>query len=237
MVEPKTWLVPREREGDIGAIAQHIKAVVKLKAEREIEAGVGGIQDALWFIEKHLNVVENRMDWVLDNCEGAEGVDRNEALIAVWTHDLGRLMGWDYSHHAASALKTKKWLLDNGLGEEVANRVSNANLTHRAKGEYKPKTPLQKVIASSDALSHFDGCEEGTVERFMENKGFWYLLWKERIENGLSDEEILESSLKKMERDSTSKQHFSESRARSQREFEFLKNSASEILQSIRLER
>ncbi len=236
MTEPKTWLVPREQEGDINAIAQHIKRVVKLKAKREIEAGVSGVQDIPWFIEKHLDVVEDRMGWILDNCEGAKDVDRNEALIAVWTHDLGRLMGWDYSHHAVSALKTKKWLLDNGLSRDVADRIYDADLKHRAKGGQQPATPLEKVIASADALSHFDGCETGSIEEFLEKKGFWYLLWKGRIEKGLSGEEILERSFKKMERDATSKQGFKESKDRAEKEYKFMRNNASEILQRIRIE-
>lgn len=234
MTEPETWLVPREQEGNIDAIAQHIKEVAKLKARREIEAGVSGVQDTPWFIEKHLDVVENRVDWILGNCDGAKSVDRNEALIAVWTHDFGRLMGWDYAHHAASAFKAKKWLLDNGLSKDVADRIFNAALKHRAADGQQPETPLEKVIASADALSHFDGCETGTIEGFLEKKGFWYLRWKERIEKGFSDGEVLEGSFKKIERDVTSKQGFRESKERAGKEYEFLRNNASEILQNIR---
>lgn len=234
MIEPETWLVPREQEGDISAIAQHIKEVVKLKAKRELEAGVGGIQDAPWFIEKHLEVVEDRVNWILDNCEGAEGVDRNEALIAVWTHDFGRLMGSDNLHHAVSAFKAKEWLLDNGLSKDVADRIFNAALKHRAKDGQQPATPLEKVIASADALSHFDGCEAGTTEDFLEKKGFWYLHWKDKIQKGSSNEEILGGSLEKMERDATSKQGFKESRERAEREYEFLRDNAFEIVQNIR---
>lgn len=234
MTKPETWLVPREQEGNISAIAQHIKGVVRLKAKRELEAGVGGIQDTPWFIEKHLELVEDRVNWILDNCEGAEGVDRNEALIAVWTHDFGRLTGWDYSHHAVSAFKARRWLLDNGLNQDVADRIFNAALKHRAKNRQQPATPLEKVIASADALSHFDGCETMTEKGFLEKEGFWCLLWKEWIQEGFSNEEILERSLKKMERDATDKQGFKESRGRAEREYRFLKDHASEILQDIR---
>lgn len=146
MVEPKTWLVSREQEGNISYIAQHIKEVVKLKVATEIEVGVSGVQDSPWFIGKHLEVVEDRANWVLENCPGARGVNKDEVLIAVWTHDLGKIMGGDYYHHAVSALKTKQWLLDNGLGEEVANRIFNADLRHRAEGGLPPVTSLEKSL-------------------------------------------------------------------------------------------
>ena len=234
MTEPRTWLVPKEQEGDLGAVAQHIKEVVKLKVKREIDAGVSGVQKAPWFVERHLEVVEDRMNWILDNCEGAKEIDRNEALIAVWTHDLGRIMGWDYSHHQASAFKTKQWLTDNGLSEEVAGRVFDADLKHRASSDYQPEIPLAKAIASADALSHFDGCEAEIIESFLEKKGFWYLLWKEEVEKGTTDKKILARSLKKMERDATSKQGFDESRERAEKEYKFLKANAPVILQKIR---
>lgn len=234
MAEPRTWLVRREQEGNVGAVAQHIKEVVKLKAKREIEAGVSGIQDAPWFVERHLGVVEDRMNWILDNCEEAKEIDRDEALITVWTHDLGRTMGWDYSHHQVSAQRTRQWLLDNGLSEEMAERIFGADLKHRASGKYQPETPLAKAIASADALSHFDGCETGTVEGFLEKKGFWYLLWREEVRKGMPDEQILAQSYRKMERDATSKQGFEKSRERAEKEYKFLKDNATEILKRIR---
>jgi len=234
MPEVKTWLVPREKEGDIVAIAQHIKEVVKLKAKGEIEAGVSGVQNEPWFIEKHLEVVEDRVNWVLDNCSGAEGVDRNEALIATWTHDLGRIMGWNDSHAGVSALKTRQWLLDNGLGQEIADRIFNANLRHGAQDRQQPEKQLERVIASADALSHFDGCESGSMEDFLERKGFWYLFWLDGIKKGSSDEQILKRSFKKMGRDASSKQGFKESKERAEKECEFLRNNASGILQRIR---
>lgn len=237
MTEPETWLVLREHEGDIGFIAQHIKGVVRLKAKRELEAGVGGITDIPWLVEKHLSVVESRVDWILDNCKEADGVDRNETLIAVYAHDFGRLMGWDDYHHAIGALKTKQWLLDNGLSEEVAGRIFNAVLRHRAEVEFSPVTPLDKVIASADALSHFDGCEEGNIEDFLKRKGFWYLIWAGEIKKGSSEKEILGWSLKKMKVDALNKQGFEESRERAKKEYEFLKDNASEIIKRIKDER
>lgn len=236
MKEPTTWLVPREQEGNIGYIAQHIKAVVRLKTEVETEVGVSGVQNAPWFIKKHLEVVEDEANWILENCRGAKGIDRDEVLIAVWTHDLGRVMGWRDLHHAASALKTKQWLLDNGLGEDVAMRIFNANLRHGAEGELQPVTTLDKVIATADALSHFDGCESGSVQGFLERKGFWYWMLGYRIKEGLDDEKILKWFLKKIERDATSKQGFEESKERAKKESEFLKTHASKILQRIREE-
>lgn len=236
MVEPKTWLVSKEQEGNLEAVAEHIKQVVKLKAKREIEAGVGGLTETPWFVERHLNVVEQRTDWILDNCEEAEEVDRNEAKIAVWTHDLGRVMGWSDYHHVASAQKTRQWLIDNGVNKDVAERVYSADLRHRASGDLQPESKLEKVIASADALSHFDGAEKGTVEGFMETKGFWYILWEEKIKDGAKNEEILERSFEKMERDATSKQGFDKSRTRAEKEYEFMKANANTILQTIRQE-
>lgn len=72
------------------------------------------------------------------------------------------------------------------------------------------------------------------MEDFLERRGFWYLIWEERIRKGPSNEEILEGSLRKMGRDASSKQGFSESRERAQKEYNFLKINALEILQRIR---
>lgn len=60
MIEPKTWLIDKNLEGNIGIVAEHIKQVVKLKAKGDIEAETSGIQDVPWFVEKHLEVVEER---------------------------------------------------------------------------------------------------------------------------------------------------------------------------------
>jgi hypothetical protein len=230
---PESWLV-RPEEQNLHFVAEHIKQCVILKATVESSAGVGGLAKAPWFIAKHLEVVEDRMDW-LRQFPPIDQLDPDKAKLAVWTHDLGRVMGWDYSHHQISAQVTRALLLNNGIDSQIADDVFDANLRHRAKKGLMPQSLLGQAIASADALSHFDGCEEQSVDFFLQRQGFWHLIWEDKLMKGQNQELIIKGSLEKIQRDATSKQFFPESKARAQKEAKFLVDNANVIIDSISL--
>lgn len=43
------------------------------------------------YLEQHLVATENRTNWILKNCPEAELVDPSEALISIYTHDIGKI--------------------------------------------------------------------------------------------------------------------------------------------------
>lgn len=103
--------------------------------------------------------------------------DKEVVEIASYLHDIGRATNWEELdhlglpsekskgenkkaisdvHHIVGAEKTKKILSDIGYDNEFIKKVENCILSHRGSKGPEPETVEEKIIASADAMSHYD---------------------------------------------------------------------------------
>lgn len=156
-----------------------------------------------------------RLFWTLHlkpviDCSKELAKKYNANLEIVWLsaifHDIARLEDLE-PHDEISSERAYNILLDKGFSKEIATEVKKTILTHRCRN-YKPETLEQKILATADAMNHF-------------NSPFY--LWFSWISTK-SFKEQLESGLKKLERDYNEKIFFEEERGSVKNEYEILKN-------------
>jgi len=84
------------------------------------------------------------------------GEDEDMAELAALLHDIGRLLFGSQDHDTRGAREAETILKEHGYPDETIQAIRHCVEAHRGNGEVKPTTLLAKIIASADALSHFD---------------------------------------------------------------------------------
>ena len=84
------------------------------------------------------------------------GEDEDMAELAALLHDIGRLRFGSRDHDIIGAREAETILREHGYPDEIVDAIRHCVEAHRGNGAVKPATPLAKIIASADALSHFD---------------------------------------------------------------------------------
>ncbi len=133
----------------------------------------------------------------------------NANLEVVWLaamfHDISRLDDKE-PHDKISADRTYKLLLKKGFNKKVAEEVKQAILAHRCRDK-SPKTLEQKILATADALNHFQ---------------VPFYLWFSWISNKTFKEQ-LKTNLQKMERGFNKKIFFKDEKESIKKEYQILK--------------
>jgi len=63
----------------------------------------------------------------------------------------------EVNHHITGAIKAERILKKYKYPKEKIDEIKEAIICHRGSDDYhKPKTVLAKIIATADAMSHFD---------------------------------------------------------------------------------
>lgn len=101
-----------------------------------------------WFLEEHLMEVERLANWLCDQYPTA---DREVVNLAVWFHDIGRVVGIDEGHDKYGAQNARERL--SQAGYQKVDLVVEACRSHRAEA-IKPKSIEAKILATADAMSH-----------------------------------------------------------------------------------
>jgi uncharacterized protein len=114
-----------------------------------------------------------------------ENADKEVTELAAWLHDIGRIRYGPKDHHITGANDAEKILRDLGYPQKVINHVKDCILTHRCDKGEMPKTMEAKIIASADAMAHFE-----TIP--------WLITTRFRKMNDIK--EVLEWVLKKVNR-------------------------------------
>ncbi|MBT3249330.1 MAG: HD domain-containing protein [Candidatus Pacebacteria bacterium] len=148
-----------------------------------------------WFWDEHVAVVEKIALKILETQAQA---NKEIVLLSVWFHDLGRAYGHNKDHDVWGAEFAKKYLTEKGFEAEIVMGVYNACLSHRVT-EVKPESVEAKILATADAMSHF---EEGFYLRI-------FFAWSKRMSNY---QEMKNKLMKKIERDYHQKIFFDESK-------------------------
>mgnify|MGYP000114837100 CR=1 FL=1 len=86
--------------------------------------------------------------------------------LAAWLHDLGRVKFGPENHHKTGAVEAEKILREFGYPEEITEHVKECILTHRSMEGENPRTIEAKIIASADAMAHYDTIPWLLIVRF-----------------------------------------------------------------------
>ena len=84
------------------------------------------------------------------------GADEEVCEISAWLHDIKKLKGEKENHHIHGSEETEKILKDLDFDEAKIKQIKHCILTHTSDKTYPPKSKEAKIVASADALSHFD---------------------------------------------------------------------------------
>jgi len=84
------------------------------------------------------------------------GADAEVLEIAAWLHDIKKLKGEKKDHHIHGAEEAGEILKKLGYPKEKIAEVQYCILTHSSDELYPAETKEAKILASADALSHFD---------------------------------------------------------------------------------
>ena len=88
----------------------------------------------------------------------AEICDANKEVVelSAWFHDIGRIKFGSRNHELTGAAEAEKILKQFGYSDEIIEQVKHCILSHRGSGSIQPQTMEAKVVATADALAHFD---------------------------------------------------------------------------------
>jgi uncharacterized protein len=88
----------------------------------------------------------------------AEICDANREVVelSAWLHDIGRIKFGPKNHQLTGAKEAERILRQFGYSDEIIEQVKHCILAHRGSGSIQPQTLEAKVVATADALAHFD---------------------------------------------------------------------------------
>lgn len=103
------------------------------------------------YLLRHLPQVEKWAKKLLDRKPEA---DKEVALMGVWLHDIGQVIGNKETDHAVnSETEAKRFLAEIGANPDLISRVAHCARAHRCK-DVQPETIEAKVLAVADSASH-----------------------------------------------------------------------------------
>lgn len=82
--------------------------------------------------------------------------DEEVCEIAAWLHDIKKMKGEKENHHVYGSEEAAEILKKYGYPEDKIEKVKHCILTHSSDKNYPPESIEAKIVASADALSHFD---------------------------------------------------------------------------------
>ena len=105
-----------------------------------------------WFVEDHFLVVEK---FAKQLCKLYPEANKKAVMLSVWFHDIGRAFGKHKGYDIYGAEYAKQYLAEKGFDRKLINIVYEACKSHSCK-KYKPKSLEGKILATADAMSHFE---------------------------------------------------------------------------------
>jgi hypothetical protein len=124
----------------------------------------------------------------MELCEKYPNADKDAVLGLIWVHDYGKIIDFDKQHDEENMVKVKDVLRDIGFSEKYIESLWRYLLEFESKMEKNlSKAAIEVQIASSaDAASHMVG-------------PFFAIYWHENPTRSI--EELMQSNLKKLEKD------------------------------------
>lgn len=148
-----------------------------------------------WFWDEHVEVVEKLAKKLLKIYPDAND---EIVLLSVYFHDLGRAYGHDKDHDTWGANFAKKYLTEKDFDQKIIDGVYHSCIAHRVI-EVMPETVEAKILATADAMSHFE-------------EGFYMRIWYSWSKKSDDYHQLRKKLDKKIERDYHQKIFFHEAR-------------------------
>jgi uncharacterized protein len=82
--------------------------------------------------------------------------DEEICEISAWLHDIKKIKGEHEKHHVKGSEEAVKILEGYNYPKEKIQQVKHCIITHSSDENYIPESIEAKIVASADALSHFD---------------------------------------------------------------------------------
>ncbi len=83
------------------------------------------------------------------------GADEEICEISAWMHDIVKIQGQKDNHHILGADEAERILLGLNYPKAKITKIKQCIITHSSDSKYMPESTEAKIVASSDALSHF----------------------------------------------------------------------------------
>ncbi|MCF7861417.1 HD domain-containing protein [Candidatus Woesearchaeota archaeon] len=84
------------------------------------------------------------------------GANAEICELAAWLHDIKKLRGQKELHHVNGAEEACKILAGLGYPQQTIVAVQDCIRTHSSDENFPPESIEAKIVASADAMSHFD---------------------------------------------------------------------------------
>ena len=84
------------------------------------------------------------------------GADKEIVELSCWLHDLTRIKGEVENHHITSSDEAEKILNDLGYDKDKTEKVKGCIRAHRGSVNMKKKNIEEEIVASADAMAHFE---------------------------------------------------------------------------------
>ena len=109
-----------------------------------------------WFIERHVKLVVEDVEYILDNEEAARGANRDALMLAAWLHDMQRVDApeKDDEHEKLGAEIAAEILSGFGAAPEVIESVTDCISCHSVR-KRMPESIEAKILSTADAMTHF----------------------------------------------------------------------------------
>tara|TARA_Y100000310_G_C20407049_1_gene680170 strand:- start:73 stop:612 length:540 start_codon:yes stop_codon:yes gene_type:complete len=83
--------------------------------------------------------------------------DKEICEVSAWLHDIIKIKhSKAKSHHIKGSIEAEKILKNLNYPEDKIKKIKQCILTHSSDKKYQPKSKEARILASADALSHFD---------------------------------------------------------------------------------
>ena len=88
----------------------------------------------------------------------AKKLDADEEIceISAWLHDIKKIKGEKEKHHVHGSEEAAEILKRYNYPEDRIEKIKHCILTHSSDKNYMPESKEAQIVASADALSHFD---------------------------------------------------------------------------------
>jgi putative nucleotidyltransferase with HDIG domain len=160
-----------------------------------------------WFYEEHVLVVEKL---AMELCDKYPEANRDAVTLMVFLHDIGRADNHSEDHDLYGSEYARKLLTENEFPPDFVDLVAQGCKTHSCDDFGQPTSLEGKILATADAMSHFQ-------------RGFYlriFYAWNQKadkmhypeLENNQNFANLKEKLFAKMDRDFNSKIFFPEAK-------------------------
>ncbi|MBU0667179.1 MAG: HD domain-containing protein [Nanoarchaeota archaeon] len=84
------------------------------------------------------------------------GADEEVCEVSAWLHDIKKVKGEKGSHHIEGSKEAAEILKGYEFSQNRINKVMHCIISHSSDKNYAPKSKEARIVASADALAHFD---------------------------------------------------------------------------------